>query len=346
MHGEGDGREGSRRAGSPHRMFILTPMPEEAAALAEDLGGHSWLEAAGARFCVGSGPYRAVVVGISGMGKVAAAVAAQYACDRWQPWLLLVSGVAGGVQPDTGVGDLVVPSEAIQHDYDARPFSPARSLIPHLGPAPLEPDHQASALTAAACESYLASPAGSQARDMGLRQDAARVISGAALTGDQVITTGPAKQELVCAFPAGLCADMETAALAQVARQNGAAIRMISDTAENVDADAVFEYLATGAAQALSAITRETIDRLLDREPQTPAGQAWAGARRRQFRLLRLRMGRGIPCGYTGPRSSRTSAQISQSRCMRWMRSSPRTGWRCSACSTFSSCTRGRSRCH
>ena len=274
MHGEGDGCEGSQPPGSPGRIFILAPMPEEAAALREDLGCHSWLEAAGARFALGCGPYRAVTVDVSGMGKVAAAVAAQYACDRWQPWLLLVSGVAGGIQPDTQVGDLVVPSEAIQHDYDARPFSPVRSLIPHLGTAALEPDPRVSAITAAACERYLASPAGSQARAMGLRQDTGRVLGGAALTGDQVITAGPARQELVSAFPAGACADMETAALAQVARQNGvawAAVRMISDTAENVDAGAVFDYLTTGAAKALSSIMRETIDRLLDREPQPPA---------------------------------------------------------------------------
>jgi adenosylhomocysteine nucleosidase len=267
MRGEGDGAGVRQRPGSPRPVFILTPMPEEAAALGEDLGCQSWLEAAGARFALGSGPYRAVAVGISGMGKVAAAIAAQYACNRWQPWLLLVSGVAGGVQPDMQVGDLVVPSEAIQHDYDARPFSPARSLIPHLGTAPLEPDHRVSAIAAAACERYLASPVGSQARDMGLRHDACRVIRGAALTGDQVITAGPVKQELVSAFPRGACADMETAAIAQVARQNEvawAAVRMISDTAEDVEAEAVFEYLTTGGAKALSSIMRETIDRLLD----------------------------------------------------------------------------------
>jgi nucleoside phosphorylase len=64
---------------------------------------------------------------------------------------------------------------------------------------------------------------------------------------------------------------METAAVAQVARQNGlawAAVRMISDTAEAVDAGAVLEYLASGGAKALSSILRETIDRLLNREPQ------------------------------------------------------------------------------
>jgi nucleoside phosphorylase len=106
---------------------------------------------------------------------------------------------------------------------------------------------------------------------MGLRQDRGRVIRGAALTGDQVIAAEQVKQELVSAFPAGVCADMETAAVAQVARQNGlswAAVRMISDTADAVDAAAVLAYLTSSGAEALSSVLRETIDRLLGRGPQ------------------------------------------------------------------------------
>ena len=82
MRSAGNGRKVSRRPGSPGRIFILAPMPEEAAALGEDLGCHRWLEAAGARFALGHGPYRAVAVSISGMGKVATAIAAQYACGQ------------------------------------------------------------------------------------------------------------------------------------------------------------------------------------------------------------------------------------------------------------------------
>lgn len=267
MHGQGEDRDISQPPGSTGRIFVLTAMAEEAASLGEDLGCRTWMREAGARFAVGSGSYSAVVVGISGMGKVAAAVAAQYACDRWRPWLLMMSGIAGGVRPDAWVGDLVVPSEAIQHDFDARPFAASRALIPHLGTTALECDHRVSAIVASAGEHYLASAAGLQARDRGLRPGTGRVIRGAALTGDQVISAGPVKQELVSAFPAGVCADMETAAVAQVARQNGlawAAVRMISDTAEGVDAGAAMEYLTSTGARALSSIVRETIDRILD----------------------------------------------------------------------------------
>jgi adenosylhomocysteine nucleosidase len=125
MGGQAEDRDVGQGPGAVGRIFLLTAMPEEAAALGDALGCRTWTRAAGARFALGAGPYRAVAVGISGMGKAAAAIAAQYACTRWRPWLLVMSGAAGGLRPGTRVGDLVVPSEAIQHDYDARPFAAA-----------------------------------------------------------------------------------------------------------------------------------------------------------------------------------------------------------------------------
>jgi adenosylhomocysteine nucleosidase len=61
------------------------------------------------------------------------------------------------------------------------------------------------------------------------------VTSGIVLTGDQVVTSREIRDGLAREFPEGACFDMETAAIAQVAHQNGipwAALRMISDAAD------------------------------------------------------------------------------------------------------------------
>jgi hypothetical protein len=68
-----------------------------------------------------------VTVGISGMGKVVAAIAAQYGCAPYT-----------GRRPR--------PVKGIQHDYATRPFPAARSLIPHRGTTALESDHRVSAI--------------------------------------------------------------------------------------------------------------------------------------------------------------------------------------------------------
>jgi len=55
------------------------------------------------------------------------------------------------------------------------------------------------------------------------------------LTGDQIVASRKVKDALLRDFPQGGCFDMETAAIAQVAFQNGvpwAALRVTSDAAD------------------------------------------------------------------------------------------------------------------
>jgi hypothetical protein len=47
---QGDDRHDGQLPGVTGRIFVLTAMAEEAAALGEDLGCRTWTQAAGARF--------------------------------------------------------------------------------------------------------------------------------------------------------------------------------------------------------------------------------------------------------------------------------------------------------
>ncbi len=123
-----------------------------------------------------------VVLVVTGVGKVSAALAAQFICDEFDPGTLLVVGLAGGIESDGQRGRLIIASGALQHDVDARPFTDAKVL-----------------------------------------------------TGDQIVTSRVIRNGLLADFPNGACLDMETAAIAQVAHQNGvpwAALRIISDAAD------------------------------------------------------------------------------------------------------------------
>ena len=53
----------------------------------------------------------------SGAGKVNAGVATALLLDRFDCRALMLCGVAGGLDPDLGVGDIVVGTSNIQHDY-------------------------------------------------------------------------------------------------------------------------------------------------------------------------------------------------------------------------------------
>jgi adenosylhomocysteine nucleosidase len=187
-----------------------------------------------------------VVLVITGVGKVSAALAAQFACDEFDPGSLLVVGLAGATDSDAQRGELIVASGALQHDMDARPFTDARGVIPSLGRTELASDPTLSDRLRRATENVVSQP--------GI------VRSGVVLTGDQIVTSRIVRDSLAAEFPNGVCLDMETAAIAQVAHQNGvpwAALRITSDAAdENFNLKDVLGYGVDTAADLFDQIVR------------------------------------------------------------------------------------------
>jgi adenosylhomocysteine nucleosidase len=185
-----------------------------------------------------------VVLVVSGVGKVAAALATQFVCDAYQPRFAVSFGLAGAAHSDSQRGRLVIASGAVQHDMDARPLTDARGVIPSLGQAILAADPLLSTSLRRATELAVA--------------DHETVHSGLVLTGDQVITSRAVRDALLQEFPDGLCFDMETAAVAQVAQQNGlpwAAMRMTSDAAdETFNLDQVISFGVDTAADLFDRI--------------------------------------------------------------------------------------------
>ncbi len=162
-----------------------------------------------------------VVLVVTGVGKVSATLAAQFICDEFDPGTLLVVGLAGGIESDGQRGRLIIASGALQHDVDARPFTDAKGVIPSLGKTVFAADPTLSEKLRHATERVVDNPK--------------IVRSGVVLTGDQIVTSRVIRNGLLADFPNGACLDMETAAIAQVAHQNGvpwAALRIISDAAD------------------------------------------------------------------------------------------------------------------
>lgn len=163
----------------------------------------------------------AVVLVITGAGKVAAALAAQFICDAFHPRCLMAVGLAGATRSAAVRGQLIIASGALQHDVDARPLTAAKGMIPSLGVAVFPADPTWSEKLRQATLAVVANPE--------------LVRSGVILTGDQIITSREVGDSLLADFPEGACFDMETAAIAQVAFQNGvpwAALRITSDAAD------------------------------------------------------------------------------------------------------------------
>ena len=185
-----------------------------------------------------------VVLVVGGVGKVAAALATQFLCDAYQPRFTISFGLAGAAHSDGQRGRLIIASGAVQHDMDARPLTAARGVIPSLRNAIFAADEKLSQGLRIATEQTTADPE--------------TVASGLVLTGDQIITSGGVRDAVLREFPDGLCFDMETAAVAQVAQQNDipwAGLRVISDAAdETFDLDQVISFGVNTAADLFDRI--------------------------------------------------------------------------------------------
>ena len=232
---------------------IIGAMDSEVTNLITRMANTAVTEYAGRRFVTGTLAGKAVVVVQSGIGKVAAAITAQMLIDRFGVCALLNTGMAGGLDPRLAVKDLVVGTDALQHDFDLTAFGHARGYIGGGGddtvPTRFIADADLVIQAMAAAAQVL--PEGSKA------------ITGTIASGDVFVDDSALKAVLRDDFGAA-AAEMEGAAIAQTAAANGVPfliLRTISDLAEH-DASVSFDELERYAGQLAGDITTALLNTL------------------------------------------------------------------------------------
>ena len=73
-----------------------------------------------------------MILTLSGIGKVAAAVATTLLLERFSPDCVINTGSAGGFDPALNVGDLVISSEVRHHDVDVTAFGYELGQVPRM----------------------------------------------------------------------------------------------------------------------------------------------------------------------------------------------------------------------
>jgi adenosylhomocysteine nucleosidase len=203
-------------------IAILTAIPEEIAAFGAHLVETNRQSIAGIRVHHGTLDERPVVLAESGIGKVNGALAAAVLLDRFCCRGLIFSGVAGGLDPALAVGDLVIATEVIQHDYGA--FIAGELEVYRAGALPF-PEFRGG-LPYVADTTLIAAARAALAGEPSLH-------FGTILTGDTYLGCGVTRERLFGKF-AGEAVDMESGAVAQVADAFGVPwliIRALSDLA-------------------------------------------------------------------------------------------------------------------
>jgi adenosylhomocysteine nucleosidase len=223
----------------PNRLLgVISALPEELAHLSDQSGPARQI--GGLSFWSGQIAGRNAVFVESGAGKVNAGVATSLLLDRFECGALMLCGVAGGLDPALSVGDIVIGTSHVQHDYGTHREGHFLTIQPGSRPSRggtdwhpgyPEPDLLIARLRAAVQDLVLeALP-----DDVGVGRRTPAVHFGTILTGDSFINAEEHRQRLHKEF-AAKAVEMEGGAVAQVARRWGddipfVNVRCLSDLA-------------------------------------------------------------------------------------------------------------------
>ncbi|GAB6088699.1 5'-methylthioadenosine/S-adenosylhomocysteine nucleosidase [Spirochaeta dissipatitropha] len=166
-----------------------------------------------------------VRVGTIGVGKVMAAMNTQRLLMEQRPSAALMLGVAGGLNPELGIGDVIVGESCIQHDLDTTALNFPRGTVPFTDYQWIDGDPQ-----------LLAKARSLEFSGTNYAGEPVRLCIGRILTGDQFMTRAMQQQNRFLRTELkGDAIDMESAAFALVCAANRIphlVVRVISDTAD------------------------------------------------------------------------------------------------------------------
>lgn len=176
-------------------------------------------------------------LGLTGIGKVQAAMNLTSLLAKEKIDLVIMTGSAGSLNAKVRKEDLVLPTEFAYHDAHN---TSAGNYVE--GQIPQEP-----------ARFVLDSPARDRFKAF-LDQKSVQYHQGLVVTGDSFISSQAQKDEIIKNFPDALCCEMEGAAFAQVAYHFNVpliALRAISDNGdENADDDFAAFVKKVGAKAA------------------------------------------------------------------------------------------------
>lgn len=216
---------------------LICAIPQELADLRAALDHDERTRIGGFDFDRGRLDGRPVVLAKAGIGKVNTATVATLLAARFEARALVFSGVAGGLDPELAIGDVVIAERAVQHDAgvieEERLHPYQAGHVPFFNPTPelgyaVRPDLLARVRDR--LEGLELAPLSAAAGGTGRRPV---LVYGTILAGDQFIHCEATRERLHREFQAQAVA-MEGGALAQVAERLGIPwleIRALSDLA-------------------------------------------------------------------------------------------------------------------
>lgn len=225
------------------KLGIIGAMAVEVAYLKDQMQEMKIVKRAGMTFYEGLLDGRNVVVVECGIGKVNAALCVQILCDCFGITHVVNTGVAGSLCAELDIGDFVISTDAVYHDFDCSAVNPNYIVgqIPGFPVREFTADEQLVNIAFEAAQTV----------------HNGHVRKGTVASGDQFVGD-KAKKAGIVETTGALCTEMEGAAIAHAAWRNGipfVVIRAISDKADD-SAEMDYPTFEAIAAKQCAAVTR------------------------------------------------------------------------------------------
>lgn len=214
---------------------IISAMQEEIQVLLNQLQNVSTTKKGMRTYYKGTLFNKNVVLVFSRWGKVASAATTTQLVNDFEVDEIIFTGVAGAINTNLNIGDIVIGKNLYQHDMDASPlFEPFE--IPILKKKFIETKNSTKLINATnlflnTFTNYINT---SEAEEFNILNP--KIIHGDIASGDQFISSIEKIKQLNTNLPTAVCVEMEGAAVAQICYEYNvpfSIIRIISDKAND-----------------------------------------------------------------------------------------------------------------
>ncbi len=215
---------------------IIGAMGVEISALADLLENKKTETISGVEYMSGKIHGKDVVLAVCGIGKVFAAICTQTMILKYNPDVIINSGVAGTLTDKLSIGDIAISDSVVQHDMDTSPLGDPVGLLSGINIVKIPADKK-TFKKIEAC----------------VKKTDTNYAVGTIASGDQFLADNKVKERIVKNFSA-IAGEMEGASVGHVCYVNKkpfCVLRAISDCADGSGAENYMEFLEIAAKNAV-----------------------------------------------------------------------------------------------
>ena len=203
------------------KLGIIGAMQEEIDTLIQLLENMQEQDISHLKFYIGTYNNIQIILVRCGVGKVNAAMCTQILIDSYNPDFVINIGVAGAVSDEVNIGDIVLSTYLVEHDFDCTAFGYEKSVIPRLETSKFFADNTLLSI-AEQSKNILSN---------------INFFKGVIVSGDIFVSSKTMKDDLYIKYGA-MCTEMEGASIAHFCYLNSKPFLVIRSMSDKADGDA------------------------------------------------------------------------------------------------------------